>query len=840
MTNFYSSKLVRALFFIALSQSARAQTATLNLSSGTATRGGGISLNLDLTTTSGLMPSAMQWTLGYSATDISSISVNAGPAATAAGKSLLCNPSAGFIVCIIYGTNSNPMANGTVGVVNLGISPTTSNTSTVIAVFNPMESDPTGTASVPLTPSNGTIAITTGVPLPISPVSLSPAGGSFTGSVDVTLSTATAGATIYYTLDGSTPGTGSPVYTAPIHLTQTGWIRAMGVQSGSIPSPVSEGLFTILSGPAAPVIAPNGGTFTTCPDVTLSTNTLGGLMFYTLDGSVPSLTSNLYLLPIHLTQSTVVNARTFLATVGSSTSQATFTVNCATSGPLAPPTISPNGGIFTGSVDVTLTAASGATLYYTLDGSTPGTNSSQYSAPIHLAQSGWVRTIAVKAGSPSSSVAETSFIIVAPAPQQPPAPTIAPNGGTFSTCPDVALSSIAGATIYYTLDGSIPSQSSTLYSLPIHLTQSAIVTALAYSNGLSSSAAQAIFTVNCGGGGTVSPVAFAPGGNIFNGVVDVTLSTATAGATIYYTLDGTTPDSNAIRYVAPIHLTQTGWVRALAMQAGYISTPVTENYYVITTAPPPATPVIWPNGGTFSTCPDVTLSTVTTGATIYYTLDGSVPSVASTVYSQPIHLTQTTLVSARAFSGAAGSGTSQAGFTVNCTSSGPLAPPVISPGGGTFSSSVNVTLTAASGATIYYTFDGSTPGANALQYGAPIQLTQSAWIRAVAVRSGSPSSSVSEAYFAVQPGGASPATPSISPNGGTFSTCPDVTLSTTTPGAAIYFTLDGSGPTMSSAAYTGPIHLTASAWVRAAAFLSASAASSVVEASFTVNCQPSK
>jgi len=45
---------------------------------------------------------------------------------------------------------------------------------------------------------------------------------------------------------------------------------------------------------------------------------------------------------------------------------------------------------------------------------------------------------------------------------------------------------------------------------------------------------------------------------------------------------------------------------------------------------------------------------------------------------------------------------------------------------------------------------------------------------------------------------------------------------------------------MSSAAYTGPIRLTASAWVRAAAFLSASAASSVVEASFTVNCQPSK
>src|SRR5260370_41701884 len=105
---------------------------------------------------------------------------------------------------------------------------------------------------------------------------------------------------------------------------------------------------------------------------------------------------------------------------------------------------------------------------------------------------------------------------------------------------------------------------------------------------------------------------------------------------------------------------------------------------------PPAPPVISANGGTFSTCPDVTLSTVTTGATIYYTLDGSVPSVASTVYSQPINLTQTTLVSARAFSGAAGSGTSHASFTVHSSSSAPLTPPLNSPGGVDFTYSGHV------------------------------------------------------------------------------------------------------------------------------------------------------
>src|SRR5215470_7021776 len=118
-----------------------AQTANLSLSSATAARGTSVSLNVSLNTTGALSPADVQWTFGYSMSDVSSISVSAGPAATAAGKSLVCNPLAGSMVCILYGITSTTIANGTVGVVTLGISPTTTNTSTAISLTNSMASD---------------------------------------------------------------------------------------------------------------------------------------------------------------------------------------------------------------------------------------------------------------------------------------------------------------------------------------------------------------------------------------------------------------------------------------------------------------------------------------------------------------------------------------------------------------------------------------------------------------------------------------------------------------------------------------------------------------------------
>lgn len=85
-----------------------------------------------------------------------------------------------------------------------------------------------------------------------------------------------------------------------------------------------------------------------------------------------------------------------------------------------------------------------------------------------------------------------------------------------------------------------------------------------------------------------------------------------------------------------------------------------------TTQQPVATPVISPNGGTFTSTQSVTLSTATTGAEIRYTTNGSEPTTSSTLYTGAFSVSATTTVKAKAFkSGMLPSGTASATFTLS-------------------------------------------------------------------------------------------------------------------------------------------------------------------------------
>nr|WP_260981977.1 chitobiase/beta-hexosaminidase C-terminal domain-containing protein [Paenibacillus sp. 32O-W] len=136
----------------------------------------------------------------------------------------------------------------------------------------------------------------------------------------------------------------------------------------------------------------------------------------------------------------------------------------------------------------------------------------------------------------------------------------------------------------------------------------------------------------------VKPVASPVGGEVSLGT-KVTLSTATDGATIYYTTDGSDPTRSSVEYTAPIEMTSETTIKAIAVKEGMLDSEVMEEHYTILPPEQVAKPIASPAGSTVPSGTKVTLSTATDGATIYYTTDGSDPTRSSVEYTAPIEVT---------------------------------------------------------------------------------------------------------------------------------------------------------------------------------------------------------
>jgi type VI protein secretion system component VasF len=111
----------------------------------------------------------------------------------------------------------------------------------------------------------------------------------------------------------------------------------------------------------------------------------------------------------------------------------------------------------------------------------------------------------------------------------------------------------------------------------------------------------------------------------------------TPSATVYYTTNGTTPTTNSTKYTGPIKVAMTQTLEAIAVETGYSSSTVATAKYTLVAA----TPTFSPARGTFNAPQTVAISSVTPGATVYYTTNGTTPTTNSTKYTGAIKVATT-------------------------------------------------------------------------------------------------------------------------------------------------------------------------------------------------------
>lgn len=145
--------------------------------------------------------------------------------------------------------------------------------------------------------------------------------------------------------------------------------------------------------------------------------------------------------------------------------------------------------------------------------------------------------------------------------------------------------------------------------------------------------------------GTVSaPVITPESGEVINGT-EVTISCNTNGAIIYYTTNGSTPDTSSNIYSVPISINSNMTIKAFAVKSNMKDSQVTTASY---TVPIVYAPVFNTISKTVSPKTTILITCSTPGATIYYTTGNDNPPVFSTQYADTkgIVISQNTTIKA--------------------------------------------------------------------------------------------------------------------------------------------------------------------------------------------------
>jgi hypothetical protein len=162
--------------------------------------------------------------------------------------------------------------------------------------------------------------------------------------------------------------------------------------------------------------------------------------------------------------------------------------------------------------------------------------------------------------------------------------------------------------------------------------------------------------------------------------------------------------------------------------------------------------------------------------------------------------------------------------------------PAFSPAEGMYSSAQSVAITTTTtGGSIRYTTDGVTTPTETVGtlYSGSISIGVTTTLKAIAYETGYTDSTVSIASYTINlPQVAAPA---FSPIAGTYTSAPSVTITSTTSGASIRYTIGGAAPTSTTGTvYSGPVSMGATGTLQAIAYKTGYNTSSVTSGTYTI------
>jgi len=317
-------------------------------------------------------------------------------------------------------------------------------------------------------------------------------------------------------------------------------------------------------------------------------------------------------------------------------------------------------------------------------------------------------------------------------------PVFTPTNGYIASNMVTVSCLTTGAVIHFTTNGIDPTPADpvVLSGGTIPVTSGVTNKLCAYRTGYTNSGvATGIFQKQVG-----TPVFNPPGGPVPSNTL-VTITTVTPNAKIYYTLNGTTPTTNSLLYTSPLVVSDGTNLIAAAFAASYLASPPSSAAY---SAAQVITPVFTPSTGPVTNGTLIVITCATPAAVIHYTVNGSIPSKSSPVYSAPFTINGGVTVNAYAVTNRYVDSPVQSTFFQLVQTATPL----FNPGSGAITNGTHVVMSCATpGAVIWYTTNGATPTAGSPVYTGPVMIDGFTTLNALATAAGHLDSTLQSVFY---------------------------------------------------------------------------------------------